>query len=117
MVTVDCLAYELYRSSILFCTFALEASLRCKYADLVNENKAYTIKFNDLINWGVKNNFIEQDDFNKVNIDFIRKYRNDLAHCNMNKPDAELKISRSYARKMSSIVTHLIESFINNVFY
>lgn len=114
---LDCSAYGLYRSSILFCTFALEASLRYRYAELVNENKAYTIKFNEIINWGIKNNFIEQDEFNRVNIEYIRKYRNDLAHCNMNKPDAKLKISRNYAQKMSSIIVHLVEFFINNIFY
>ncbi len=114
---LDCLAYSLYRSSILFCTFALEASLRYRYTELVNENKVYAIKFNDLIKWGIKNSFIEQDEFNRVNIEFIREYRNDLAHCNMNKPDAKLKISRNYAQKMSSIVVHLVEFFINNIFY
>jgi len=114
---LDCLTYGLYRSSILFCTFALEASLRFKYAELVNENKAYAINFNELIKWGINNSFIEEDEFNKVNIEFIRKYRNDLAHCNMNKPNAKLKISRNYAQKMSSIVVHLVEFFINNIFY
>jgi len=114
---LDCLAYGLYRSSILFCTFALEASLRYRYAELINENKAYAIKFNELIKWGINNNFIEEDEFNRVNIGFIRKYRNDLSHCNMNKPDAKLKISKNYARKMSSIVVHLVEFFINNIFY
>lgn len=114
---LDCLAYDLYRSSILFCTFALEASLRYKYAELVNENKAYIIKFNEIINWGINNNFIEQDEFNRVNIEFIRKYRNDLAHCNMNKPNAKLKISRNYAQKMSNIIIRLVELFINNIFY
>ena len=114
---LDCLAYGLYRSSILFCTFALEASLRYRYAELVNENKAYIIKFNDLINWGIENDFIEQNDFNRVNIEFIRKYRNDLAHCNVNEPNAESKISRIYAKKMSSIIVHLAEFFINSMFY
>lgn len=114
---LDCFAHGLHRSSILFCTFALEASLRYRYAELVNENKAYTITFNELINWGIKNNFIEQDDFNRVNIEFIRKYRNDLTHCNLNKPNARLKISRSYAQKMSGIIVHLVEFFINNIFY
>lgn len=114
---LDCLAYGLYRSSILFCTFALEASLRCRYAELVNENKAYAINFNELIKWGIKNSLIEEDEFNRVNIKFMRKYRNDLAHCNMNKPDAKLKISRNYAQKMSSIFVHLVELFINNIFY
>ena len=84
---------------------------------MVNENKAYAINFNELIKWGINNSFIEEDEFNKVNIEFIRKYRNDLAHCNMNKPDAKLKISRNYAQKMSSIVVHLVEFFINNIFY
>ena len=114
---LDCLAHGLHRSSILFCTFALEASLRYRYAELINENKAYAIKFNELIKWGINNNFIEEDEFNRVNIEFIRKYRNDLSHCNMNKPDAKLKISKNYARKMSSIVVHLVEFFINNIFY
>ena len=114
---LDCLAYGLHRSSILFCTFALEASLRYRYAELINENKAYAIKFNELIKWGIDNNFIEEDEFNRVNIEFIRKYRNDLSHCNMNKPDAQLRISKNYARKMSSIVVHLVEFFMNNIFY
>jgi len=65
---LDCLAYGLHRSSILFCTFALEASLRYRYAELVNENKAYSIKFNDLIEWGINNSLIEEDKFNRVNI-------------------------------------------------
>ena len=58
---LDSLAYGLYRSSILFCTFALEASLRYRYSELVNEKKAYSINFNDLIKWSIKNSFIEQD--------------------------------------------------------
>lgn len=114
---LDCLTYGLHRSSILFCTFALEASLRYRYAEFDNENKAYSITFNELIKWGIDNGFIEEDEFNRVNIEFIRKYRNDLAHCNMNKPDAKLKISKNYAQKMSSIVVHLVEFFINNIFY
>ena len=114
---LDCLAYGLHRSSILFCTFTLEASLRYRYAELVNENKAYNIKLNDLIKWSIENNFVEQNDFNKVNIDFIRRYRNDLAHCNMNQPDAKLKISRNYAQKMSNIIVRMVELFINNIFY
>ena len=114
---LDCLAFDLYRSSILFCTFALEASLKCRYAELINEDKVYNIKFNKLINWGIQNNLIEQNDFNRVNIEFIRKYRNDLAHCNMSKPDAKLKISRNYAQKMSNIIIRLVELFINNIFY
>jgi len=84
---------------------------------LINENKAYTIKFNHLIKWGINNRFIEENEFNRVNIEFIRKYRNDLAHCNMNKTEAKLKISRNYAQKMSSIVVQLVEYFINNILY
>ena len=114
---LSCLAHDLHRSCILFCTFALEASLRFKYADLVDVNKAYKITFNNLIDWGVASGFIEQDEFNRVNIEFIRKYRNDLAHFNMNNPDARLRVSRSYAQKMSNIVVHLVEYFINNIFY
>lgn len=113
---LDCQAFDLHRSSLLFCTFALEASLRSRYAELNDENIAYKIHFNKLINWGILNNFIEQNDFNRVSIEFIRKYRNDLVHCNINKPDAKLKMSRSYAKKMSSIVIHLVELFINDIF-
>jgi len=114
---LDCLANDLHRSSILFCTFALEASLRYKHTDLVAEKKKQNISFNNLIDWGIKNNFIEQNDFNRVNIDFLRRYRNDLAHCNSNKPDSRLKVSRSYAQKMANIVVRLVEYFLNNIFY
>lgn len=113
---LDCQAFDLHRSSLLFCTFALEASLRSRYAELSNENKAYKIHFDKLITWGILNNFIEENDFNRVSIEFIRKYRNDLVHCNLNKPDAKLKMSRNYAKKMSSIIIQLVELFINDIF-
>jgi len=116
--SLNCSAYGLFRSSILFCTFALEASLRHKYAELMDEDEAYSnaLTFNKAIKWGIENNLIEQNEFNRVSIDFIREYRNDLAHCNMNKPNAKLKISSIYAKKMSSIVIHLIELFINSIY-
>lgn len=113
---LDCQAFNLHRSSLLFCTFALEASLRSRYAELIDENKAYKVSFNNLINWGIQNKYIEQDDFNRVSIEFIRKYRNDLVHCNINKPEVKIKISRPYAKKMSSIIIQLVELFINDIF-
>ena len=114
---LDCSAHSLHRSSILFSTFALEASLRYKYAKLVNENRAHRIRFNKLIDWGISTNLLEQDEFNKVNVNFIRDYRNDLAHCNMNKRNAEFKISREYAQKRSNIIIRLVELFVNSIFY
>ncbi len=57
---LDCSAHNLHRSSILFSTFTLEASLRYKYAELVNEDTRRT-RFNKLIDWGISRNLIEQD--------------------------------------------------------
>lgn len=118
MEALDCLAHDLHRSSIVFSTFALEGSLRHKYGELVGKSKAYSrsVKFNYLIDWAIENNLIEKDDFNKINIDFIRNYRNDLAHFNMKNPSARKKISRSHAQKMSKIIAYLVELFINNIF-
>ena len=113
---LNCQAHNLHRSCILFCTFALESALRYRYAEIVDEQKAYQITLNDLINWGIKENLIPEDEFNKVNVDFIRKYRNDIAHSNVKDADAQLRISRNYAEKMSSIVVHLVEYFINSLF-
>ena len=114
---LDCSAHNLHRSSILFSTFTLEASLRYKYAELANEDRAHRITLNKLIDWGINRNLIEKDQFNKVSVNFIRDYRNDLAHCNMNKPNAELKISREYAQKRSNVIIYLVELFVNSIFY
>ena len=116
---LDCLGYDLHRSSIIFSTFALEGSLRYKYGELVDKSKAYSrsVKFSYLVDWAIKNSLIEKDDFNKTSIDFIRNYRNDLAHFNIKNPDAKKKISRINAQKMSKIIVYLVELFINNIFY
>jgi len=116
---LDCLAHGLHRSSIVFSTFTLEGSLRYKYSELVDESRAYSpsVKFSNLIDWAIEKNLIEKNNFNKTNIDFLRNYRNDLAHFNISNPRARKKTSRSYAEKMSKIVVYLVELFINNIFY
>lgn len=114
---IDCQHYSLYRSSILFSTFSLEASLRYKYSKMESDGKAYSLTFNNLIDWGIKKGLIEENDFNKANITFIREYRNDLVHFNMDKPDAESKISRDNAEKMSPIIIELVKFFMDSIFY
>jgi len=130
---LDYLTYGLYRSSILFCAIALEASLRYKYLELNGTTKiekeyecnaCHTkrktkkeVTFNELITWAIEQKLIEVVYAERESLDFIRNYRNDLVHCNMNKPDAKLKISRNYAQQMSDIIVRLVEFFINNIFY
>jgi hypothetical protein len=116
---LDCYSEGLHRSCILFCTFALEGSLRCKYADMVDKNKAYSrsLYFSYLIDWGIKNKLIENEDFYKTGMDFIREYRNDLAHFNRNKTNAAAKISREHARQNAKLIISLIELLINNMLF
>lgn len=112
---LDCSYLSLYRSSILFCTFSLEASLRYKYTEIENKNSKRKT-FSNLIDWGIKNKLIFEDKFNEMNINFLRDYRNDLAHCNFNNLTTKLKISREYAKKMCNVVIHLVELFVNDMF-
>jgi hypothetical protein len=116
---LDCLSQNLHRSCILFCTFALEGSLRCKYADMVDRNRAYSssLKFSRLIDWGIENKLIENEDFYKAGMDFIREYRNNLAHFNRNKTAAIIKISREHARTNAKLIISLVELLINNIFF
>ena len=121
---LNCLSYGLHRSAILFCTFALEASLRYKYFEMLGTTKIQSkngktreITFNELIDWAIKEGLIEVIYAETENLNFIRKYRNDLVHCDLTKPDKASKISADYARKMANIVVLLVERFINEVFY
>ncbi len=113
---LDCFAHNLHRSSILFCTISLEAALKYKYLNM-EKNPKQKIRFVDLIKWGIQNNLIEENGFNEISIDFIRKYRNDLAHCNTDDAQSMKQISREYANKMSKIIIQLSELSINNIFY
>jgi len=120
---LNCLSYGLHRSAILFCTFALEASLRYKYFEIHGTTKIKLKKgkrdvtLNELIDWAIAQNLIEVIYAEEANLEFIRKYRNDLVHCDLTKPDKRPKISVNYARKMADIVVLLVERFINEVFY
>jgi len=113
---LECFANNLHRSSILFCIFALEASLRIKYAKMVSKKNAYKINFHDLIKWGQKQKLVERSEFDSSNIASLIKYRNDLAHLNLNKVSNEKKISRNYAEKMSEIIINMVKLFINSIF-
>jgi hypothetical protein len=115
---LDCFSEGLHRSCILFCTFALEGSLRCKYADMVDKNQAYShsLGFGFLIDWGKRKKLIENEPFLTAGIDFVKEYRNDLAHFNRNKNDATIRISREHAKKHSKLIISLVELLINNIF-
>jgi hypothetical protein len=115
---LDCFSEGLHRSCILFCTFALEGSLRCKYADMVDKNQAYSrsLGFCRLVDWGIAKKLIENETFYTAGMDFVREYRNDLAHFNRNKSDATIKISREHAKENSKLIISLVELLINNIF-
>ena len=109
---LDCASYKLHRSAILFCTFTLEASLRFKYTEL-NNKKSDSLRFYQLIDWAINEDLIEENEFNKTNIDFIRKYRNKLAHLS----SKEGISTKQKAKEMSAIIIHLTQNFINSVFH
>ena len=112
--SLDCKANELHRSSILFCTFALEASLKYKY--LQDGGKNTRITFDDLIKWGIDNKLIEVTDFNKPSFDFLRYFRNDLVHSNLDKTSHVPKRSRQDAKLISKFILQWAELFINSIF-
>lgn len=113
---IECFNEEQYRSSIVFCTFSLEGALRIKYNILKNKPST-NFSFKDLIDWGISNKFIEQNQFNEININFMREYRNSLVHKIISSSATDVVgQSREQAKKMCSIVLRLTELFINNIF-
>jgi hypothetical protein len=113
---IVCLDKKLYRSSIVFCIFSIECALRIKY-NLLKSKPSDGKKFYTLINWAIGQGLIQEDEFNRQNITFMRRYRNSLAHIDGGRfTDQYARESRENAERKSQTISRLTEFFINSIF-
>lgn len=112
-----CLGEKFYRSCIVFCIISLECAIRIKY-NLLTKKHSDGIYFVNLIEWAIKEKVILENDINRPNITFMRRYRNSLVHTDDGEyTEKHVKESWEKAEKMAHTIFRLTELFVNNIFF